>query len=277
MDMDKLIILIKVLSKIPRSWLIKLGYSGFGSNIIRNMKQKKLKKGYEIDNGIKIYLDLTNPLTWELILEKDFEKKVKNTFIENIKESDTVIDVGANIGEYSLLASKIIGPNGKIFAIEPLSDISKKLKENFLLNNFSNFEILEKAVGETEDQVNLYKKNQSGNIGFIESSVDGKNLIKTEQIIEVDTLDNIIANKKINLVNMLKIDVEGFEYNVLLGCKKSLNKIEKIICEIHLKYLQKKGQDELKILSFLKENGFSIDVIEKLDSKGTMHILAKKC
>jgi FkbM family methyltransferase len=274
--MEKQIFLIKILNRIPRTLLIKIGYSKLGEFIIKKLKNNKSQKKCEIENGIKIYFDLTNPLTWELILKKDFETKVKNAFIENIKKGDTVIDVGANIGEFSLLASKIVGHGGRVFAIEPLPEICQKLKNNFLLNNFNNYNILKNALGKEVDKVNIYKKSDSGNIGFIESVVDGKNLVKTNDIIEVETLDNVILKNQIKKVNMLKIDVEGFEYDVFLGGRKSLDKIENIICEIHTKYLHKKGIDESKIFSILEKNKFKIKILEKLDKKGTIHILAHK-
>jgi len=269
-------ILMKILDKIPRKLLVFLGYSKIGSSVIKQIRKKESSEGYELENGIKMYLDLANPLTWELIQKKDPEKRVKDIFLDNFNQGDTVIDVGANIGEYSLIAAKKVSSDGKVISLEPLNDASKWLKKNLILNDFHNCVVLEKAVGSKPGKMTLYKKSSSGNIGFLEPTVGGKKLVNTSEIIEVETIDDILAAMKIERVGMLKIDVEGFEYDVLLGCKKSFkeNKINKIICEIHINYLRKKGFNENKIYSLLKENRFSVKFIEKLDSKGTIHVLA---
>lgn len=99
-------ILIKLVGFIPDSVLIKIGYSKIGSKIIKIIKKRQSSRIVDIGNGIKMYLDLTNPHTWDLAQGKEDEKKTKEIFLNNIKDGDTVIDVGANVGEYSLIASK---------------------------------------------------------------------------------------------------------------------------------------------------------------------------
>jgi len=99
---------------------------------------------------------------------------------------------------------------------------------------------------------------------------EGKNFDANE--VKLDTLDNIISNQNLERVDMLKIDVEGFEYEVLSGCIKSfkLNKIQKILCEIHHEFLRKKGINEKTIYDLLENNGFTVKSIDN------SHILAKK-
>lgn len=244
-----------------------------GSKIVKIIRKRKSRTWYEIENDIKIYFDLTNPHTWDLIQGKDPEKKIKQIFLNNIKEDDTIIDVGANIGQYSLIAAKKVGPTGRVISIEPLKETAEWLKKNFLLNNFNNYVILESAVGSESGSRALYKKSGSGGQGFLDPKVDGKQLHKTMEI-NVETIDSIVSLRKIEKVDMLKIDVEGFEYEVLLGCTRSFkqNKIKKIICEIHSKRLEYKGINENTIYSLLRENGFSIDLVEK--NEKTAHILA---
>ena len=81
-----------------------------------------------------------------------------------------------------------------------------------------------------------------------------------------------------DLINLLKIDVEGFEYEVLLGCNDALkkNKINKIIIEIHSEFLKSKGINEELIYTFLKEHGFNIKKIQEISSKQTSNIIAIK-
>ena len=265
--------IIKLINKIPRSLLVKFGYSKIGSKLIKTVKEKQSQKFFDVGYGVKMHLDITNPYTWDLIEGKEHEDEIKEIFVKNIKKDGTVIDVGANIGEFSLIASKKIGPGGHVIAIEPLEQVLRWLKKNFELNGFTNFEILELAVGEKAGTMTLYKKSDGSEIGILDSAITEKELV-TDRKISIDTIDNIISSRNISKVDMLKVDVEGFEYEVFLGCKKSFkqNKIKKIICEIHSTYLKNKGIDEKTIYSLLEKNNFLIKNIQT--SGDRTHILA---
>ena len=265
-------ILLRVLDIFPRSWLVKFGYSKIGSKIVQRVKQNQANRWFDI-NGVKMYLDITNPHTWDLRNNKNYEDNVKKIFLSKINEGDTVIDVGANIGFFSLLAAMKIGSKGKIFAIEPMEQANTWLKKNFKLNDFKNDEVLEVAIGDKQGTMKMYKKTELSEMIVLDPAISKKDLIICGEI-NIETIDNIISKKKIEKVNLLKIDVEGFEYEVLLGCKESFkaNKIENIICEIHTKYLKNRGIEEQNIYSFLKESNFSIQEINTPEE--TKHILA---
>jgi hypothetical protein len=131
----------------------------------------------------------------------------------------------------------------------------------------------QKAVGEKPGLANLYKNNLSGTMGHLDSSLNGKDLIKRDEI-EVVTIDDVLTSEHIDTVNMIKIDVEGFEHEVLLGCLQSFkeNKIKKILCEVHFKYLESKGKSEEAIYDLLREHNFTITPISRKSAR--VHILA---
>jgi len=264
-----------ILSLIPISILKKIGYSSIGSLIISKMREKGSNSWYEINHDVKIYFDITNPLTWQLIQGKDIEKNVKDVFLNNISQGYTVIDVGAHIGEYSLIASKNLGNTGQIISIEPLKEARKWLKRNIELNDCQNSVILECAIGKESGKKLLYRNSLGGVFGYLDSVIDHTKLMEAD-IVNVTTIDRILSSRRIDKVDMLKIDVEGFEYEVLLGCKESFkkNKIKKIICEIHPNFIAEKGIKEKHILCMLEENGFTVKCIEALKDKKTKHILA---
>jgi len=266
------LILLRMLNIFPRSWLVKFGYSKLGSKLVQWVKQNQADRWFDID-GVKMYLDITNPQTWDLRDEKSYEDNVKKIFLSKINKGDTVIDVGANIGFFSLLAAKKIGSRGKIFAIEPLKQANNWLKKNLKLNSFENYKVLEVAVGEKQGTMKMYKKSKSAEMIILDPTVSKDDLLICGEI-NIETIDNIISTKKIEKVNLLKIDVEGFEHEVLLGCKESFKakKIENIICEIHTKYLKNRGIEEQSLYTLLRKNNFltkDIDIQEE-----TKHILA---
>ena len=250
--------------KISGSNLQKLGNTSFVNKYIENIRKKGFDNWCELDHGIKMYVDPTDPHLLSMIDGKDPEQEVKEIFLENISPGDFVLDVGSNIGDYTLLACKKVGTSGKVLSFEPLSETFLTLNRNLQLNEITNCVSYQKAVGEKSGLSNLYKNNLSGTMGHLDSSLNGKDLIKRDEI-EVLTIDDVLASEQIDTVNMIKIDVEGFEHEVLLGCLQSFKekKIKKIMCEVHHSYLESKGKSEELIFDFLREYNFTITPISR--------------
>lgn len=274
---SRIIFIVKCLNLIPRPIQKFIGYSSFGSYFLKRIKRSNSKIPFSIDNDIRINLELSNPLTWDLILGKDLEKSVKEKFIENINSGDIIVDLGAHIGEYTLLGAKLVGPDGKIISVEPLHETADSLRENISLNNFSNCRVIESAVGSKVTKQTLYKVSDEDVYGYLDPIVNNKKLIKSNEI-DVTTVDEIITGNNLEKIDLLKIDVEGFEYEVLLGCKSAFEqgKIKNIICEIHSDFLKAKKSDEQEIYTFLKSAGFEITKIQEITNKQTTNIFAKK-
>ncbi|MEN8228181.1 MAG: FkbM family methyltransferase [Bacteroidota bacterium] len=135
-----------------------------------------------------------------------------------LKEGDTFIDVGANIGLMSIFASSIVMDSGKIIAFEPNPVTLKILKRNIALNNISNIQTSDYAVGAKASGAKIYDR--------WDSNRGSASLIKPESEsdsydIEVITLsDYCKANQEIHLI---KIDIEGFELEALKGAKEILD------------------------------------------------------
>ena len=259
--------------KLSGSNLQKLGNTSFVNKYIENIRKKGFDNWCVLDHDIKMYVDPTDPHLLSMIDGKDPEQEIKEIFLENISPGDVVIDVGSNIGDYTLIASKKVGDSGKVLSFEPLSETFLTLNRNLQLNEITNCMFFQKAVGEKPGLANLYKNNLSGTMGHLDSSLNGKDLIKRDEI-EVVTIDDVLTSEHIDTVNMIKIDVEGFEHEVLLGCLQSFkeNKIKKILCEVHFKYLESKGKSEEAIYDLLREHNFTITPISRKGAR--VHILA---
>lgn len=156
------------------------------------------------------------------------EQELRKYF--NISEG-IFIDIGANIGKFSIIMGKKIDNKGKVLAIEPHPDNFKILQRNIELNNLKNVTAL-----------NLACSNKKGNLQLFldEDGTGGHSTIKSKKTktgnnkiwVRAETLDSIIKKEKIKKVDLIKIDVEGAEANVLRGAIKTLNKSHpKIIFE----------------------------------------------
>ena len=164
----------------------------------------------------------------------------------------TIAEVGANIGYYALMEASIIGNKGKIYAIEPFPPNYELLKKNIELNSYGDIVDLHNIAISNEpgitklylnDKHNLCNMLESGNCeGFVE--------------VETKTLDDFIKGKK--LPDMIRMDIEGYEYYVLEGMKKTLKDCEtcKMFIEVHPYQMFEKGLDYEKPIKMLFEYGF---------------------
>lgn len=147
-----------------------------------------------------------------------------------LRENDNYIDVGAHIGDSSLLAASKI-KTGKVISCEPTPAIFNELYTNIKLNNFENIIYpLQKAISDREG-VAFFTLETASEVNHLGSKVNGKKSIK----VLTTTVDTLVTQNSLKKVELLKIDVEGFELEVMLGAKKSLhlNKVGMILFEVN--------------------------------------------
>lgn len=185
-----------------------------------------------------------------------FEPVQTRKFIKSVKKGDTVFDIGANVGYYAVLASKLVGIKGKVYAVEPDRKNVELLKKNIELNNCLNVEVVPLALG-AENKISYFLSDQA-NPG--ESKISEK---VTRELVRVKTLDTLVKEKSIRKVDVIKLDVEGGEVDVLRGAKKLIaaSKNLKIFVECNPKALKNFGEDKIALIAFLKGSGFDINCI----------------
>jgi FkbM family methyltransferase len=182
---------------------------------------------YNISKKSKIILDKKSFIA-DLIL-KDFEFEERYIVPKLLNKNGHFIDIGANIGLYSIIASEYI-KNGIIYAIEPSKKTIEKLNSNIIINNINNIRIINLAITDKDfKQIELYNNND----GFEAFNNISKPLTSNYSIEMVDSesLDHLIKSREIDIneIQFIKIDVEGSEYDVLLGANKILQKGRHII------------------------------------------------
>lgn len=145
------------------------------------------------------------------------------------KNGETVLDIGAGIGEYTLFASKIIGTEGKVIAIEPNANFFNYLSKNIVLNNCKNIIPIKCAIGDKSGKIKIFKTPFS----FGDSIIQKKSH-QDYYLVKCKTIDNIVKRLKLKRLDIIKMDVESSEYSALLGSKNVLAKFKpKIVLEIH--------------------------------------------
>jgi len=167
-----------------------------------------------------------------------------------INSADTVIDIGANIGIFSIYAGK---KAKEVFSYEPVKDNFRRLSGNIKSNNLDNIFIFNKGVSSKNKRTRIYLSSNCPQMHsqFIQNT--GKS--KYEEV-DCISLKNIINSNKIKRCSLLKIDCEGAEYDILFKAPKEiLNRIDKISMEYHI--LDKRRNDQ-SLIKFFKDNGFII-------------------
>jgi len=196
------------------------------------------------------------------------EKLETDVFRSHLKKGMTFLDLGANIGFYTLFGRSIIGLSGKIFAFEPHPSNTKLIKSSIKHNSFENITVVEAAVSNFEGNttLNVYPDDNSEHSLV---NLDGHFAPETIKTIQVDviTIDSFLETKVGSLnVDFIKMDIEGSEFNALKGMKNVLNENKHLILmsEFWPNGLIQGGSDPKKFLDVLQDNHFIINLIDHL-------------
>lgn len=195
------------------------------------------------------------------------EEVTTKLFKEIIKKGDTVIDLGANIGYFTLLASKLVGANGKVFAFEPAPKNFEYLIKNIELNDYKNIVAIQKAVSNHNGKTKLYLSPYDSGHHTINRSdgIEAYRLGRAGDVVSIDietvTLDDYLKDKGYK-VDVMKIDIEGAEPLAFDGMRKTLSKNQniKIFLEFFPLLIEKMGNSPKEFIELLLKN-FNIFVI----------------
>lgn len=170
-----------------------------------------------------------------------------------LKPGFRVVDIGANIGYYCLLFFKGIGENGKVVAIEPSPENLRELRLNVERNNLNGkVDIIASAVGDQTDVVGL----QSGLNSGITTDAEAPYRVP------VDTLDNIVRET----VDLVKMDIEGYEALALKGASRLLSQCPILFIEIHPVHIRNLGSTAVAVVAHLREIYDDIEIFEPCQS-----------
>jgi len=182
--------------------------------------------------GTDIFIDLKNKVTIPL---------------------HTLFDVGANMGQTSLDYATHF-PNSTIYAFEPIASTYKKLCEN--VKHLPQVKPIQIAIGNTQEsiEINLLPESNAQQNSLNNKSQDNG----PKEIVQVNTIDNLMSELNVSEIDLLKIDTEGFEMNVLNGAQSAFqnNKIKMIYIEVGFAKANTHNTNFLAIYSKMEELGF---------------------
>ena len=209
-----------------------------------------------------------------LWINPNYHHPVNVFFSDYLKKGDKVIDIGANIGTVTIEASKKIGDSGKVYSIEPHPQIYKYFIGNIRLNRLKNVKTFNFALGEKNDSV-FFSSKRSDDLNSVSITEEGEE-------ISLCKLDDLSINE--SKINLMKIDVLGYEKFVFGGAKKILEITECIHLPIIPSDCERYGYDFNDIFVMLRNLGFqlftfsekNISVIKSNFNSKSQDILAVK-
>ena len=188
-----------------------------------------------------------------------------------VKPDAICFDIGANIGVYSVVMANIVGRHGAVHSFEPVSHIRRKLQLNMKLNNQKYIHLNDFALGAEEDEMEMLqvKKDQyrGGTSTFVHNeNVSAMGVDKFEKVlVKISTLDGYVEKNNIEDMSFIKMDVEGFEWNVLDGGRESIRKFSPIIL---MEYDSARHEaDTIKFRDFFEQEDYSVFEFSAFDEE----------
>ena len=229
--------------------LVKHPLIGLIKYLYINLKIRLYPKPLEIKwlNNLRYYLTLGDSgiIGNYYFFIDDYEESI--FLIHYLTNKDLFIDVGSNHGHYTMISSGIC--NSKSISIEPVKETFSRLNMNIELNKLKNVKLFNIGISDSEEELFISNKMGSMNRIIDEDSHDICELVQTT------TLDKLLVSEQ--NISLIKIDVEGYEKKVLLGCEKTLQNpnLQVIIIELNNSSLNY-NYDENETIAILNKYGF---------------------
>jgi FkbM family methyltransferase len=201
-------------------------------SIIRFLKYRSRPFFKEIHTlGLSFWILLQptkNGCVDELIIKNgSWETGLDAMIKKYLKKEGTFVDIGANIGYHSLFVASYLSSTGKVLSFEPIQSLGDQFKKSIAKNNFTNVTVFDVALGDHEATVAMHLRKENmgeSSIGAYEGL--GLNDSSSTQMVEVKTLDGVLGQTS---VDVIKIDVEGYELEALKGAVNILTNSHPVI------------------------------------------------
>jgi len=204
-------------------------------------------------NGNRMHLDKTDSML--LSVRKNYESNHMKVIEDHVKSGDTVIDVGAHIGYFTLRMAKLVGKNGKVIAFEPNPESFKILKRNIEENGYNNVILENKALSSGDKRIKLFFSETNRADSRMYQPPGEKQ--RTFAWVPALRLDDYIKQNKIK-PSFLKIDVRGAEGIVFKGMKNFLKSRTNFTTEYHPRGMKTLGHLPEDFIKLIKEEGYTI-------------------
>lgn len=211
-----------------------------------------------LNENTKLYYEISQHLTFLFQKKIRYEDYLQKKINSLINKGDIIFDIGGNIGQYALLFSELVGNEGKVYSFEPDYKNFSFLQFNKNINKKENLICLNYGLGAKEGILEFYRDTETGGRmgSFKKEFVKNRYRGLSEQV-EINKFDKLIY--QYGIPDFVKIDVEGFEYEVLSGLSKILKET--------IFFIEVRKETKTKVFEYFNKdyfNCYSIDSNNKL-------------
>jgi FkbM family methyltransferase len=205
--------------------------------------------------GYQMKVDLADFIQRSIYLAT-YEPAEVATFRSLLAPGMTFVDVGANVGFFSLLAASAVGPTGRVVAVEPSPYAVDRLREAVAANDLQCVDVVSAGLSERDGTLPLFVPATAGNHTPTMTAA-GPDTVRID--VPVTTLDRLLGERSIERVDVLKVDVEGHEPRVFAGGEQALRAgvVRDIVCEFNEPWLREAGSSGAALDAFLRGVGFA--------------------
>lgn len=212
-------------------------------------------------HDFRMYVSRRDQMVGALILrDGNYEPHVTEALRRRLRPGDHFVDIGANIGYYTLLAARLVGPSGRVRAFEPFERNVRLLLANVLLNRLENVDIFPMALADRQCLLGYFNVGSNGTISELSNAED---VLRAAAIVPAARMDDTLSG--ISRLDAIKIDVEGAEFLALEAGAALLRRFRpEIFSEFSPKSLQEVSRvapgDYLRFL--ILDKGYALAVLE---------------
>jgi FkbM family methyltransferase len=215
--------------------------------------------------NLLMHLDVQSWVERKILCTGYYEGWVSDFLSRSLKPGHVALDIGANIGCHTLVMANAVGNQGRVIAFEPNPRILTRLRSNVQLNRFEHVELLPVALSDNQARSSIYIPAElDHNQGL--ASMHRANLggVCEEVFVDVERLDDVVRERKLERIDLIKMDVEGHEWRVLLGARKTLERFNPVLVfEFSQRQWKNAGFRPEQVEEFLADLGYDLFVIRK--------------
>ncbi|MFC4308029.1 FkbM family methyltransferase [Steroidobacter flavus] len=210
--------------------------------------------------GLRIQYDPNSYIGTYLHYRRLFEPSILKAIEANLRPGATFIDIGANIGQHTLVASKLVGPTGRVISFEPGANTRARLLRNIEINGLTNVDVRPYGLSREAGSHTLYNINTNNDGQATLAKPPGDCPSET---VELRTLDEQVPDLGTGCV--VKIDVEGAETEVLRGGQRFLrNCSPRMLIECIDGHLRRLGSSSAELFQLLQDHGYKLFALQRV-------------
>jgi FkbM family methyltransferase len=231
-------------------------YLGFKAPLLR------LESGIVVEYSSAVAGDV---LLRDLLLTGSFEPLHTEIIKKFLPVGGVFIDVGANVGYFSIIGANAVGPNGRVYAFEPMEEICRILSTNLSLNGLSNVEVKNLACFSSAGEMVMERDEDSGKSHLSPVKVENA------KVVTLTTLDDFARDACLKRIDFIKVDAEGSDFEVLKGARWTIEKFRPAIL-VELDHLSLFGGSRSEVLKYFEDYHYQVSEIR---GKHSLDLLCK--